>query len=486
MVRNSIQALAAVLFLATSAYGSDEQKTVESRPNIVFFIADNWASPHASILGDPTVKTPVFDRIAQEGVLFRNAFCPVPSCSPARACLLTGRAAHQLEDAASLWSGFPFRFQVFTTELEKAGYDVGYSGKAWSPGRYLEYGWKENPVGRHYKSFDEFLKQHDASRPFFFWHGNTDTSLNKWNYDADGHQGLDPKTIKVPSMLPDCEAVRESILAYYGSVQRVDAEAGRLLGLLESQELLENTMVVYTSDNGWQMPRGLANCYDAGTHVPLAIRWGRKLQAGRIVEDFVNLTDMAPTFLEVAGLPPVEEMTGRSFLDVLNGQASKSPRDCVFIERERHANVRRGDLSYPIRGIRTKQFLYLWNMRPDRWPAGDPDPWFAVGAFGDVDNSRAKSFMVEHADDPMIRPHFELCFSKRPEVELYDLSRDPDQVTNIAGKPEYAEGQQELKTRLEAWMHETADPRVDPAYDEWDKYPYFGGSFRDQPKKVKQ
>ncbi len=451
-----------------------------SRPSILFFIGDNWAFPHAGALGDPTVKTPVFDRIVREGTLFTHAFCPVPSCSPARSSLLTGRAAHQLEDAASLWSYFPRKLKVFTDMLSAAGYEVGFSGKGWSPGRYEEQGWPQNPAGRQFRSFAEFMQKRDPAKPFFFWNGNTDTSMHKWRHEPEGWAGLDPQSVKVPPMMPDAEEVRLSMLAYYGGAGRMDAEAGSCLAELESRKLLDETMVVYTSDNGWQMPRGLANCHDTGTRVPLAIRWPGQAQAGRRAEEFVSLADFAPTFLEAAGLQPPPEMTARSFLDVLQGRPSAVPRDCVFIERERHANVRRGDLSYPIRGIRTRDHLYLWNLRPGRWPAGDPKAYFAVGDFGDVDGSRAKEFILANRDKPEMRRFFEINFAKRPEEELYDLRADPHQIDNLAGKAELAAVQKELRARVEQWMKDTADPRCDPACDAWDKYPYFGGRVVDE------
>jgi N-sulfoglucosamine sulfohydrolase len=444
------------------------------RPNILFFLADNWAWPHASVLGDATAKTPVFDRIAREGVLFNHAFCPVPSCSPTRSCILTGRAAHQLEEAASLWSAFPGKFAVFTRQLQDAGYEVGFSGKGWSPGRYEEFGWSENPVGKLYKNFSEFMLQHDASKPFFFWSGNTDTALNKWNHEPEGWADLDPKTVSVPLELPDSEDVRLSMLAYYGGVGRIDADAGRCIAELEQRNLLDDTLFVYTSDNGWQMPRGLANCYDSGTRIPMAIRWGKNLAAGQRTNEFVSLTDLAPTFLQLVGLKIPDVMTGQSFVDVLLDQPSHIKRDHVFLERERHANVRQGNLSYPIRGIRTKEFLYLWNLRPERWPAGDPKVHFAVGDYGDVDNSKAKLFMLANSSNPAVAPFFELNFGKRPAEELYDLSKDPQQIHNLAGIPEYAASQKMLRAQVEQWMRDTTDPRVHPNFNEWDNYPYFG------------
>ncbi len=469
-------ALALALFPVSTLMCAESPK----RPNILFFIADNWSWPHAGALGDPTARTPVFDRIAREGVIFNQTFCPVPSCSPTRSCILTGRAAHQLEDAASLWSAFPRKLKVFTEMLRESGYEVGYSGKGWSPGRYLEYGWPENPVGKQFKDFAEFMTQRDLAKPFFFWSGNVDTALHKWSTDSQTWAGLDAKSVKVPPELPDDPVVRANMLAYYAGVGSVDADAGSCVAELEKRTLLDETLVVYTSDNGWQMPRGLANCYDTGTRVPLAIRWGSRLQAGRRAEEFINLADFAPTFLEVAGVTPPPEMTARSFLDVLLGKASAVPRDHIFLERERHANVRRGNLSYPICGIRTKDFLYLWNMRPDRWPAGDPKAWFAVGDYGDVDGSKTKHFILERAEQPEMKRYCELNFAKRPAEELFDLRQDPAQLTNVAGRAEYAAAQKDLRTRVEQWMRDTADPRVDPANDAWDAYPYFGGAVVDE------
>ncbi|MBL9151366.1 MAG: sulfatase [Verrucomicrobiales bacterium] len=459
-----------------------------ARPNILLAIGDNWGWPHASVLGDPTVRTPAFDRIVREGWLFEQAFCPVPSCSPTRASLLTGRPAHQLEQAASLWSGFPRKLEVFTDLLTAAGYQVGFAGKGWGPGRFREYGWEENPAGTEYRDFDDFLARRDPARPFFFWLGNTDVSLNKWEYGPEHWGGMDPTTVVVPPHLPDTREVRESILAYYGAVQRQDAAFAAAFGRLETIGLLDDTLVICTSDNGWQMPRGLANCHDTGTRIPLAMRWGSRLEKGRRVTDFVSLTDLAPTFLELAGITVPPAMTGRSVAGLLLGKteaAPDSPRDTVFLERERHANVRRGDLSYPVRGIRTRDWLYLWNLRPDRWPAGDPEAWMAVGDFGDVDGSWAKDFILSRRDDPAIRPFFELSFGKRPAEELYDLRNDPHQLTNLAADPAHSDIRRDLRARVEAWMRDTGDPRIDPAFDGWDHHPYYGGGLRDADGRLK-
>lgn len=153
----------------------------------------------------------------------------------------------------------------------------------------------------------------------------------------------------------------------------------------------------------------------------------------------------------------------------------------VFVERERHANVRRGDLSYPVRAIRSDEFLYIRNFRPDRWPAGDPELYFAVGPFGDIDGGPSKSLLLDaKADgaDGAMATFFDLATSKRPAEELYDRRRDPDQLTNVAGRPHYGAAQERLRKALAGWMRETADPRATTDDDRWDRFPYYG-----QPQK---
>jgi arylsulfatase A-like enzyme len=241
--------------------------------------------------------------------------------------------------------------------------------------------------------------------------------------------------------------------------------------------------VVVTSDNGWPFPRCKANLYDSGTHMPLAIRWPSRVKAGQVITGFVSHADFVPTFLEAVGLPRQSEMTGTSLLPLIDGRNAPGC-DHVFTERERHANVRVGDLSYPARSIRTAEYSYIRNLRPDRWPAGDPEKYVAVGPFGDIDGSPTKDLLLDHRDDPKIAPFFRMACAKRPDEELYDLTKDPHETRNVAGRPEYAMIQKELRSRLDRWMAETKDPRATPegGDDRFDRYPYFGD--RPQVKKV--
>jgi N-sulfoglucosamine sulfohydrolase len=204
------------------------------------------------------------------------------------------------------------------------------------------------------------------------------------------------------------------------------------------------------------------------------VRWPARVKGGRVLGDFISLTDLAPTFMEAAGLSPLREMTGRSFIGLLTGREKPGGRNRAFVERERHANVRKGDLGYPSRGIRTQEHLYIRNFRPDRWPAGDPELYFAVGPYGDCDGSPTKEFILAHRSDTRYAKYYDLCFTRRPAEELYDLGRDPHQMTNVAGKAGYEGVRQRLRSELDRWMKDTADPRATSDDDRWDKYPYFG------------
>ena len=468
-------------------------------PNILLAIGDNWSYRHAGVHGDKAAKTPHFDQLCQQGVRFRHAFCPVPSCSPTRACLLTGRIAHQLEDAGNLWSQFSDRWPTFTRALAENGYEVGYTGKGWGPGRFEQKGRVSNPVGPAFESLEAFLAAANRDAPFFFWLGDTSTAFGKWERGAGERAHIDPKQVTVPAYLPDVPEVRSEIADYLAAVQTMDQRVGEAIALLQAQQRLSQTIVIYTSDNGWQMPHGLANCYDAGLHIPMAISLpeDRASQAKspatsrRVVEDFVSLTDLAPTILQWAGLDPAKHLPGHSgqSLIPLLGRSSSLPseadgvssgREGILVERERHANVRQGDASYPIRGIRTRDFLYLRNFRPERWPAGDPKLHYAVGPYGDVDPSRTKKYILEREHRPEGAFFYQVNFGKRPAEELYDLRQDPDQVHNVAGQPAYIETQQRLAKQVVEWMQQTHDPRAAelaaPAtpVDVWDTYPYLG------------
>ncbi len=441
------------------------------RPNILLLLGDNWVAPHAAAMGDGVARTPSFDRLANEGALFTSACAPNPSCSPSRSSLLTGQETHRLRAAANLYGPLAREYPSYPKLLESAGYFTGFTGKGWGPGTPPAEpdGSRTNPAGESFASFDEFLKARPTGKPFCFWFGSHDPHV-PWNRGVQRKATMAASRVRVPAHLPDHRTVREDILGYYAEVEEFDSECGQLVETLRRRGELDDTLVVMTSDNGWQMPRGLANCYDLGVRIPLAARYPERIRKGLERDDFVTLADLAATFLDAAGIAAPERMTGRSLF-------SPHRREAVFLERERHANVRRGDLGYPIRGIRTRDHLYLRNLAPERWPAGDPEFYWAVGPYGDVDGSPTKSLLLKERP----QPSFDLCFGKRPAEELYELKSDPDQVNNLADDPACARLKRELSGRVDRWMKETGDPRSAGPTDFWDRVPYTGPKFKGAP-----
>lgn len=453
-----------------------------ARPNILFCLGDNYSWSHLPPYGCDAIQAPNFARVAREGVLFRNAFAPAPSCAPSRSSLLTGQDVWRLEQGANLHGELPSRFAVFPELLEGAGYHVGFTGKGWAPGSLEASGRKRNPAGEKFADFKAFLERKPSGQPFCFWYGDIYSNPLGKPVVKDG---VDLDRLRIPPFLPDVEATRNDFYYYFQRLRRFDAAVGEMIAALERAGQLENTLIVFTADNGMDFPRSYPNLYDYGTRMFMAMRWGDRVRGGRSVEDFVTLTDLAPTFLEAAGVTVPADMTGRSLMPILRSTASgqiDSARDRVYTARERHAWARLGGLGYPIRAVRTGDFLYLRNFEPERWPAGDPDfAHFTQGVYGDIDRCATKSYMYEHRNDPSMRPLFELSFGRRPAEELYDLRHDPDQMRNVAGQTAYAVVQRQLADDLMRRLRATGDPRALGLPAPWDGYTYHA-FYRDKMK----
>ena len=445
----------------------------KEQPNILFLIADDWSYPHAGVYGDPVVQTPTFDFLAEKGALFTNAFTAAPSCSPSRAAILTSRYPHQLESAGNLWSVFPNKFPNWMSILAENGYHTGKNQKGWAPGDFKKGGYEHNPAGKDYASFEAFLEARDPDQPFGFWFGSSDPH-RIYETNTGVKTGMKLEDIVVPGFLPDNECVRNDIMDYFFEVERFDRECGNIIRILDTIGELDNTLIVMTSDNGMPFPRAKANLYDYGTRMPLVIYWKGKVVPGSQIEEFMNFVDFGPTFLKAAGVQVPEEFSGRSLLDLMKEEKIEGPdRDKVFLERERHANVRNGDLSYPMRGIRTKKYLYIRNYFPDRWPAGDPDTHQSVGQYGDVDNSISKFLIMALENKNTSLDYFTLSFGKRPAEELYDLAIDPFNLNNMINDPDYKDVLESLRSDLEKWMEQSDDPRFsNPQTIYWDTVEY--------------
>ncbi len=507
--------IAVLLFAASCVCAADK------RPNILFFFADDWgryAGCYAGLDGRPTiseaVKTPNIDRVAKQGVLFRNAFVTAPSCTPCRSSLLSGQYFFRTGRGAilngAMWdSAIP----TYPLLLLDSGYHIGKSYKVWSPGTPADapYGGqkhayekagrdfcrfseratvlvrdgmkvedaKKKILGQVRDNFDAFLADRTGGQPFCYWFGPTLThrpyekgsGKALWGIEADSVKG------KLPKFMPDVPEVRADYTDYMGEIQAWDAGIGVLLAELEKTGEASNTLIIISGDHGMPgVPGGKCNLYDHGVAVAL-IAAGPGIPGGRTVDDFVNMMDMAPTFLDAGGVKIPDVMTGRSIMNVLHSDKSglvDSNRTWVVTGRERHvAAARDGNLPYPHRALRTQDFLYIRNFVPDRWPMGNPKftgkddlPTFeqiqkdTFVCFADMDASPTKAWLVTQFGNTEWQSDYNYAFSKRPAEELYFVSSDPDETKNLADDPAFAEKKKELSGQLMKILIAAKDPRV--------------------------
>ncbi len=246
-------------------------------------------------------------------------------------------------------------------------------------------------------------------------------------------------------------------------------------------------------------PAGKCNLYDFGVGVSLIAR-GPGIPARRVVDDLAVLMDLAPTFLEVGGVKLPEGMNGRSLVKVLKAPGAgliDKERTWVVTGRERHvAAARAGNVPYPQRTLRTHDYLYIRNFRPERWPMGDPTgitttqaPTPAAlehdtfAAFADMDASPTRAWLVEHRNKPAWQWHYNYAFGKRPAEELYDLKKDPDQVANVAADPAYVAVKKDMANRLMRILTDAGDPRVTGDGQTFERGPFVAGVVEKAKKK---
>ena len=484
------------LFIAFSSIAIAQSK----RPNIVFCLADDWGWPHAGAYGDTGVKTPNFDRLAREGVLFQHAYVSSPSCTPSRNAFITGKQLWQLGSGANLHSTLPIEHESFILMLAENGYVTGRTkAKTWGPGNIKP--WQEHygshPGSKAYNDIAEFFDKTDAKeKPFFFWLGTSDPH-RPYDLGSGKASGIDISKVHMFKHYPDSDIIRSDIADYYFEVQRWDTLVGSTMAELQKHGLLDNTIIIMTGDHGMPFPRCKGNLYDCGVRVPFAVRWPQGIKPGRQVTDFISFADIAPTLLELTGVDIPAEISGHSFASVLtsdkSGLIDPVNRSCIIFGRERHVPAQEApDMGgYPSRGYRDHKFLYIKNFTPVRWPAGTarightnyPNQWLA-----DCDGGPSKNYIFLNKDkDPQHRRAYQLCFAKRPAEELYDVINDPDELNNLASDPVYAEKLAELRTKLQGKLAEFDDPRADePGYTGFDGYPYLGAGGGKMPREVKE
>jgi len=466
-----------------SLHGGSLSAAETPRPNILFAIADDWSHPHAGAYGCQWVRTPAFDRVAREGVLFANAYTPNAKCAPSRACILTGRNPWQLKAAANHVAFFPPEFKSYVEALGGNGYFVGMTAKGWAPGVATNAAGKPRALaGRPFNrrtaapptagisgndyaaNFADFLDATPTNQPWCFWYGSVEPH-RAYEYGSGAAKGgKKPGDLdRVPGYWPDNEVVRNDLLDYAFEVEHFDRHLGRMLVELEKRWQLDNTLVVVTSDNGMPFPRAKGHEYETANHMPLAVMWQRGIRApGRVVSDYVSFIDFAPTFIEVAGVKwqptGMAAAAGRRLTDIFNSKKSgrvNPARDHVLLGQERHDVGRPHDWGYPIRSIIKDGWLYLRNFEPSRWPAGNPETGYL-----NTDGGATKTEILNaHRKDANDRC-WALCFGKHPAEELYDLKHDPDCLKNLAALPEQQARKERLQRQLFDELKQQKDPRM--------------------------
>ncbi|WP_020530670.1 sulfatase family protein [Flexithrix dorotheae] len=505
-----------ILFLASlfffQACQNKETPTTETpvkRPNILIAISDDQSYPYTSIYGDKTTQTPAFDKIANEGILFHNAFVASPGCAPSRASIFTGRYPWQNRNAGTHSSEFPSDLIIFTDLLNREGYKVGYTGKGWGPGSWEKGGRDKNPAGDYYqdtthtydeyypekkyskkissknyaKNFEHFLSQKKEGESFCFWFGAHEPH-RRFEEGIGLKRGKKPEDVNVPPFLPDAPEIRSDILDYSVHIEWFDLHLSRIIQKLEEIGELDNTIIIVTSDNGMAFPRAKATCFEYGAHVPMAIRWGNQIKnPGRVNEDLISSTDIFPTIVEATGIQPPDtiNLSGKSLLNIFESESEgivDQERKAVYFARERHSSSRYNNAGYPQRAMRTKDFLFIRNFHPERYPAGSPQQIFDngvtsklhgepdpktgeyIGAYTDIDACPSKDFLIANRENPEVAHFFHLTVDLWPEEMLFDIRTDPGCLTNLANNPEYKGIKANLRNQLDNYLIETKDPRM--------------------------
>lgn len=533
-------ALGLFQFLALSVNAANE------RWNILFIFADDWgryASCYKGLDGrtnlNDVIQTPNVDKVARDGVLFRNCFVNAPSCTPCRSSLLSGRYFFNCARGAIL-SGAVWDPNIpsFPLMLRDNGYQIGKSYKVWSPGTPVDapiggqkYAYEKSGImPQHFSNhampmvkkgtsvadarekilaqvrgnFDAFLADRTPGKPWLYFFGPTTTHRFWVKGSGKVLWGIEPDSLKgkMPKFLPDVPDVREDVADYLGECEAVDAYVGVLMKRLEEVGELDKTIIVISGDHGMPgVPSGKCNLYDHGVSVALIIKFPQG-RGGRIVDDVVRLPDLAPTFMEIGGVKPPENLYGKSLLPLLKSEKSGQidpDRTWAITGRERHVDTaREGNLPYPMRALRTKDFLYIRNFAPDRWPMGSPGAVTETSepsqdalehdthiAFADMDGSPTKAWLVHHRLAEDSKSYYDRAFAKRQSEELYDIRNDPDMMSNLASDPKFAKTKSQMSDDLMSKLKAAHDPRVSDNVI-FEKPPYTNGPKQpEEPKPVK-
>lgn len=461
--------LFAVLVMASfgqSASGKQENPDSDfTRYNIVLFIADDLGANDIGPYGNVIVRTPSIDHLASESLLFTNAFASSPTCSPSRASILTGLMPFR-NGAHANHSGIKAGIKTLPYYLLSLSYKTALAGKYHIgpkeayPFELIHHSNVPEP-GKEDKGVlwtdlnmevvEAWLSDAAGSDSSFFLVVNDHSPHVIWPEKAE----YEPSKVDIPLFHIDTEETRLSRARYYTDISKMDQNLGMLLQALESNGLSENTIVVFTSDQGPQWAFGKWNLYDYGVRVPLLIRWPGVLSGGETTDALVSLVDLLPTFVEMAGgVAPLyhEVIGGKSLVPLLSGERHHH-RDKVFATHTGDGNMNRS----PMRMIRTRRYKYILNLAPDlRYTTHIDKSKNHDGGRQYWDSWVDRSYETKQAAWVLWRYHH------RPAEELYDVMNDPYEMTNKAGDPAYAEILATFRDQMTEWRAAQGDRETEP------------------------
>ncbi len=490
----------------TSAYAQKIKKD-NPRPNILLIVFDDASFDHFSANGSKWVKTPGFDRVAKEGILFKNFYTPNAKCAPSRSVILTGLYPWALKEGANHIGYFPQDIKVVTEALQQNGYSTAYTGKPWGPGlALLPNGETRLLNGKPYlqkttipptqdisrndykANFADFLDETKKDEPWFFWCGAWEPHRP---YQFDSGRKVAGKSLneinRVPAYLPNTDSVKADLLDYALEIEYFDQQIVQMLNDLERRNLLDNTLVVITSDNGMPFPRAKGNSYEISNHIPMALMWPKGISKKRVsVSNYFSTVDLVPTLLDASKTSYTTagmlKPAGKSLTPVFCNPKRGNSKDkgVLFFGRERNDFGRPNNEGYPSRSIMKDGFLYIYNFKTDRYPSGDP-----LTGYLDTDGSPSKTAILNQQKQQADSVLWELSFGLRPTEELYNINTDKDCVHNLASSKKLQTTKADLKQQLFSKLKEQQDPRVLGRGDVFDNYPFMNPDFENFYERVK-
>lgn len=426
--------------------------------NVLVVLSDDHSAAHLGCYGNHDVQTPAFDAFARTAVRFDRAYVTSPQCVPSRASIMTGRSPVAI-GMTRFTATLPRDVPTWLDVLRTAGYHTGVAGRTY----HLDGPWKsevEPILVKHglktfpdridflkqakegdqcLVQFREFLDSVPNDKPFAL-----QLSFPEPHRPYDAPCVTDPQAITLPPQVPDTAAVRQDFAAYYDMIARLDGHFGKVLAELEGRKLADSTLVVFMGDNGASQWRGKGTLYELGIRVPLLVRWPGVSTPSAASDELISGEDIAPTILQACGHEPLPAMTGRSFAAILRGDRHTG-RTYVFAERGAHGQALPGssanfDLG---RAVVSPTHKLVYN-------ATFHLPYEPVDFAGTEVFKEVRRLAVERK---LPLPLSVLYDGRRRDmIEVFDLGADPAELVNLAGRPEVADAEHELRTALVEWM----------------------------------